>query len=438
MFFTSFASQLARNIPQIQRLISAAIIEQNDIANQSLRDQWRHLVFYPLSRLDSSSSLSSYVLIVDALDECDNEDHIRTILQLLAEARLLKIRLRVLITSRPEVPIRYGFYQIPNAEHHDFTLHDIKPAIVDHDISIFLEHELKSIGQERSLGTGWPTELVISLLAQKASGLFIWAATACRFIREGMRFVLKRLDMMLQGDRCAAAPENHLSKIYLTVLETSIHQYYTEQEKEDLYNTLREILGSIIILSSPLSAGALATLLHMPKQDIDQTLEDLHSILDIPEDQTRPLHLHHPSFRDFLVSKDRCCDLHFWVGERKAHRTLANDCIRLMSNSLKQDICGQEAPGTLVTDVESSWIKHCLPPGIKYACLYWIQHLQKGNTQFYDNDQVHQFLQEHLLHWLEALGWIGKTSDGILMILALEAQIRVSLLYRVFLQRNLN
>jgi hypothetical protein len=103
-FVTSIAVQLARNVPQIQRFISDAVIEQNDIANQSLRDQWRHLVFCPLSRLEGSSSLSSYVLIVNALDECDNKDHIRMILKLLAEARLLKIRLRVLITSRPEVP----------------------------------------------------------------------------------------------------------------------------------------------------------------------------------------------------------------------------------------------------------------------------------------------------------------------------------------------
>jgi ubiquinone biosynthesis protein UbiJ len=37
-FFTSLAAQLARNVPQIQRFISDAITEQNDIANQSLRD----------------------------------------------------------------------------------------------------------------------------------------------------------------------------------------------------------------------------------------------------------------------------------------------------------------------------------------------------------------------------------------------------------------
>jgi hypothetical protein len=113
------------------------------------------------------------------------------------------------------------------------------------------------------------------------------------------------------------------------------------------------------------------------------------------------------------------------------HRTVADDCIQLMSNSLKQDVCGQEAPGTLVADVESSQIEQCLPPKVRYACLYWIQHLQKSDAQLCDDDKVHQFLEVHLLHWLEALGWMGKTPEGILAIFSLEAQIPVSLLYSI-------
>jgi hypothetical protein len=93
------------------------------------------------------------VLIVDALDECGNEDHIRIILQLLAEARLLKIQLRVLITSRLEVLIRYGFCKIPHAGHHDFILHNIEAAIIDHDIFTFLHHEIGLIRQEWALRT---------------------------------------------------------------------------------------------------------------------------------------------------------------------------------------------------------------------------------------------------------------------------------------------
>jgi hypothetical protein len=92
-----------------------------------------------------------------------------------------------------------------------------------------------------------------------------------------------------------------------------------------------------------------------------------------------------------------------------------------MSNSLKQDVCRQGAPGTLAADVEDSQIERCLPPEVRYACLYWIQHLQKSDVQLYDNGRVHQFLQAHLLHWLEALGWIGKVSEGIHAIASLES-----------------
>ena len=97
-----------------------------------------------------------------------------------------------------------------------------------------------------------------------------------------------------------------------------------------------------------------------------------------------------------------------------------------MSDHLKRDVCGQEAPGTLVTNVESSRIEQCLPPEVRYACLYWVEHLQKGGTQLQDNDQVHQFLLEHLFHWLEALSWMQKFSEGIHAITSLESITAVS------------
>jgi hypothetical protein len=84
-----------------------------------------------------------------------------------------------------------------------------------------------------------------------------------------------------------------------------------------------------------------------------------------------------------------------------------------MSTSLKQDVCGQQAPGTRVDNVGSSQIERYLPPEVRYACLYWIQHLQKSDAQLCDKDQVHQFLQVHLLHWLEALGWAAAAKDRV-------------------------
>jgi hypothetical protein len=242
---------------------------------------------------------------------------------------------------------------------------------------------------------------------------------------------------MLQGLESIRGPEKRLNEIYFTVLKNSFPSDCTKQEQGDIYNKLKGILGSIITLFSPLSADSLAILLRISEQRVDRTLKDLHAILDIPEDKTCPLRLHHPSFRDFLLDKERCGDSNFQVDEKQAHRTLADNCIRLMSNSLKRDICRQKAPGTLVANVEYSQIEQYLPPEVRYSCLYWFQHLQKSNTQLWNNNQVYQFLQIHFLHWLEALGWIGKISEGILAISSLESQIQVSLLSGIFLRTDL-
>jgi hypothetical protein len=321
---------------------------------------------------------------------------------------------------------------MPDTEHQDFILHSISSSIIDHDISLFLEYNLRLIGQERSLDVAWPGEEVIRYLVQIASGLFIWAATACRFIHEGKRFAAKRLDTILEGGgSTATAPGKHLDEIYTTVLEHSITPEYTAEEREESYYMLRRILGSTVVLFSSLSVYSLGRLLRVTKEDIDQTLEDLHSILDVPKDQNRPLRLHHPSFRDFLLNNDRCKDRNLWVDEKQAHQAMADSCIRLMSTSLKQDICGLKTPGVLIADVESSRVERSIPPELQYACLYWIRHLQKSGSQLHDNDEVHQFLQEHLLHWLETLGWIGKWSEGIYAISSLESIALVSLLYRL-------
>jgi hypothetical protein len=430
-FVTSIAVQLANSVPTLHRIIYKAITEHSDIPSRSLHDQWQQLVLGPLSELDSSSYQTSYVLVVDALDECTDDNNIRIILQLLARARSLKrVRLRIFLTSRPEIPIRYGFYQMSKTEHHDFVLHNISKSIVDRDIAIFLEYDLGLIGQERRFGVDWPGEDTVRSLVQNASGLFIWAATACRFIRKGKGLAKRRLAVILKNEGTSITePEERLNEIYNAVLNNVISLDYTDEEKEDLYCVLKDTLGSVVVLLSPLSAYSLSRLLYIPTEDVNQILEDLHSILDIPEDQTCLLRLHHPSFRDFLLDKDRCSNPKFWVDEKQAHRRLAESCIRLMSTSLKQDICGVDAPGILVTDIASSRVEQCLPLEVKYACLYWIQHLQKSSAQLHDNDYVHLFLQVHLLHWLEALSWIEKISEGIFAVFSLEAQISVNLLY---------
>jgi hypothetical protein len=56
----------------------------------------------------------------------------------------------------------------------------------------------------------------------------------------------------------------------------------------------------------------------------------------------------------------------------------------------------------------------------------------KSGSQAYNSEKAHRFLQTHLLHWLKALGWMGKTLEGIQAILSLEAHVLVSYLSIVY------
>jgi hypothetical protein len=320
------------------------------------------------------------------------------------------------------------------AGHQDFVLHNISPPLVDHDIALLLEENLRQIREDFGLEASWPGDEAIKNLVRSASGLFIWAATACRFIREGKRFAPQRLDTILKGSSSSViAPEKYLNEIYITVLKHSISSDYTKEEKEELFAMLRHTLGSVVVLFTPLSPSSLSRLHHFPETKVKQTLEDLHAILDVPEDQTHLLRLHHPSFRDFLLSPQRCRDPHFWVDEKNAHKALANHCIQLMSQELNhKDLCGLRDPGARVTQVPHKELARCLPPELQYACEYWVSHLWRSKVEL-DESRVHRLLREfcvpcfqqcreylkddtpahrftlnHWLHWLGAfaLGWV--------------------------------
>jgi hypothetical protein len=277
-----------------------------------------------------------------------------------------------------------------------------------------------------ALGSEWPGADALEFLAERSSGLFIWCATACRFIDEGGPFAEERLDALLQGGSSGSGPEESLDEIYTSVLKSAVSPAYTEAERKNLYGLLRQVLGGLVILSSPLPLDSLCKLLQLRIQSIGYMLRNLHAILDVPSDLSRSIRLHHPSFRDFLLDRERCKDLHFWVDEQKAHHDLAQGCLEVMRANLRENICDLGTYGVSIDDVDETRLQESLSVEARYACLFWVQHVQKSNTQLKDNDNVHQFLSEHILHWLEALGWMRRVPEGIRAVLSLESSARVS------------
>ena len=428
-FVTSIAVQLAK-FSVLGERIREAELNDDGIANRILHDQWRQLVIEPLSKLDTQSIGVMLVLVIDALDECDKQGDIQRVIRILSDSeKLQKIRLRVLITSRPESNIRQDFSHFLCGMYQEFILHEISNSVVDSDISIFFDKKFERLSLQ-----DWPGKQAIERLVQKSAGLFIWAATAYRFICGDKNFMLpiarKRLHLLLQDNGSITKPEDELDKIYTTVLENSANHDYNEDEKKWVYGMLREILGSIVCLFSPLSANSLATLIKFSGEDLRHTLEHLHSILDVPE-KVGTVRLHHPSFRDFFLDTKRCTHRQLQVDSTRIHWSLADSCVWIMSHKLKKDICNLRLPGALANEVDKNRIQQFIPDELQYACNFWVQHLQVQHVQesenlLVDNGKVHHFLRKYLLCWLEALCLLRRLSDGISALISLEQLVQVN------------
>ena len=345
---------MVRTSPLVRSYVCEVINEQPGIAHQAMFEQWNKLILQPLRRVRDHQPLPrSLIFIIDALDECSNQDDVQLILRLFAATKdLTTLKLRVLVTSRPETPIRLGFRDMPAIIHEDLVLHNVSRPVVEHDIRIFLAHELGKIRIERSLAPDWPHEQKVKLLVQKANCLFIYAATACLYIRGASRISPEtRLSNLIQGESADGLSTRNLDEMYMQILRDSMAGDFSDAERRDLTDQFRCVVGSIVVLFDTLSAAALRRLL-LPLETksvdiVSTTLDPLYSVLNIPDDTESPIGLLHPSFRDFLLDQHRCSDDRFWVDPKLTHSNLARKCLDLMSNALKQNICALPSPSSL-------------------------------------------------------------------------------------------
>ncbi|KAI1823237.1 vegetative incompatibility protein HET-E-1 [Xylaria intraflava] len=416
-FFTTIAFQLVQQEPALAPHVKAAIDADPAIIGKRLDDQFEKLILEPLSKCSSGGR----VLVVDALDECDRDQDIRRIIHLLSRINVSKPpQLRVFLTSRPELPIRLGFHAVKST-YESLILHNIEHSIVERDLSVFFTHELEQIRMnynsdynsdpDQQLPPTWPEQSEIQTLVDMAVPLFIFAATVCRFLADFKNGNPEtKLRKILKYE--TESHKSQLNAMYLPVLEQQLSGL-PKKDRAVALECFRRVIGSIILLASPLSTSALARLLNTTTSEINDQLISLHSVLSIPPSSSAPVRLLHLSFRDFLVDASNDENL-FWVDEKEGHKQLAIRCIQIMSKTLLKNICEVNRPGKSQASIDPEIISKKLAPEVQYACQYWIFHIQQAGhrLRLLDDDLVHRFLQQHFLHWLEALSLIGRAWES--------------------------
>ncbi|KAF4445382.1 Vegetative incompatibility HET-E-1, partial [Fusarium albosuccineum] len=430
--FTTIAAQLIAQLPDIGASVMEAIDEDPSLPNRTIREQFNKLILNPLRALDDETiQTKTFVLVLDALDECDRVDDVRLIINLLTLPKSLpSIKLRAFVTSRPELPILLGFNSI-KGKYRDLVLHEIPKPVIEHDISEFLHHRLEEIRKEYNslsdpnfqLDASWPGGEATDALLQMAIPLFIFAATICRFIQDPLFDPPNQLTKVLKYQ--TTKYDSEIEKLDTTYRPT-LDQMLVGRKgraKDRVLSDFRAIVGTIVLLAEPLSVLTLSLLLDIPESAITSILRSLHSVLHVPNSVSIPIRILHLSFRDFLVDPELRDTNPFWVDEKATHERIATNCLRLLTtgNHLKQDIYGLSWPGISRYKVDEQLIESKLPGEIRYACLYWPHHLEQGGIDITDNHEAHVFLRDRFLFWLEALSLLGRVGQSSSMINTLQS-----------------
>ncbi|KAF5981860.1 vegetatible incompatibility het-e-1 [Fusarium coicis] len=340
--FAVLAYQLALQFPPIRPHILQAVRENYSLAMTPIHIQWQKLIVNSLVALQDEGLTKPVIFILDALDNCNEQDR-GEILRLLLTA--CPSVLRVFVKSRPELDIMGHFVNEPL--HREIVLHKLEFKTIENDFSVFLrqsldcfvlEYNLTHRQKHLQLSSDWPGDERSRLLLDKALPLFIAAATFVRMIRDRhwARSPDYKIDFIIDNSSNVNSEYDALYKPVLSLMQSGA----PDGDMDELKRSFVDIIGSLILLASPLPMKALAEFLDIDAWAVSSQVDPLRSVIDVPEDDT-PLQLFHLSFRDYILSRS-AEDLQ--VDADRTHARLANRCLRLMRGTLKTDICGLPKP----------------------------------------------------------------------------------------------
>jgi hypothetical protein len=421
--FPTLAFQLAYRYPLFRKELLPVLKANPDAGRESLCSQMEKLIVGPLK----ATSIPT-LIIIDALDECKDEQPASAILSILSRYVNKIPSVKFFITGRPEARIRTGFRLkslLPITE--VFKLHEVEPEAVGSDIKLFFQTQLTNLVESRSdcYTTGdWPSPSDIEILCKKAAGFFIYASTVIKFVAsensapaQGLALITSLPQSTVEEGRAG------IDQLYTKVLEQAFRNIHVDNTQH--YHYFQTVVGTILLILNPLPIKALSELLGYDIPHIRTTIRSLHSLLLIPDNPEDPIHTFHKSFPDFLTDSERCKDNQFLVEPRVQHTGILLSCLKLMRAKLKKNICNLYDHAILseVKDLSAQKKVH-VGDALEYACRFWTKHLLgiPGTSSHVKEVQkaVDTFFTTCLPYWIEVLALTGNLGVGVYAINEIE------------------
>ena len=251
-------------------------------------------------------------------------------------------------------------------------------------------------------------------LRQKANETFLWVALVCKELEDVESWDVGQVLDELPSD---------LTLLYARMIEQIRHLKGKGKE------FCMQVLSISTLAYRPLHLLELAALADLPQegtsecQNLTKIIQKCGSFLTIREET---IYFIHQSAKDYLnTSVDH---LMFPNGRTEIHCGIVSRSLQNMCKKLHRDMYNLRNPGILIDQVNS--VDTDPLTRIRYACLYWIDHLCETDRNLYDqvglcdNGEIDVFLKKHFLNWLETLSLTRSMSSVVVMIRKLENLLR--------------
>ncbi|KAF9646350.1 hypothetical protein BDM02DRAFT_246803 [Thelephora ganbajun] len=412
--FPTLAVQLARRYPEYRSIFVPLVQSNPELVNGSLYTQMNRLIVRPLDESDIST-----VIVIDALDECEDEEPASAILSILGQfvSRISKVKF--IFTGRPEPRIPESLRIPLYAEATDvFVLRKVESSQADSDIRLFFKQSFLELTRRRHGLDEWPTEEQLDLLCERAAGLFAYAVATVKFTDHRNNDPKDQLDRLLRPPKSSAREGKTkfkanatLDSLYMSILQEA----FSDDDPEDDHKTC-SVLAAVILAANPLSPFTIATLLGFGAKDVFLRLSSVHSLLILQENADSPVRPFHKSFSDFIVDPTRCIDQRFHVSSRNHHTELLVGCLNLMNQTLEKNMCKlpDAAANSEVPDLRQRTERY-IDSALQYACKSWHKHLVDEHMVRTPKitSALHRFLENKFLFWLEVLSVLGAAREAV-------------------------
>ena len=395
--------QLAEYLPSFGSLILDVVKNNPKCPSWGIAKQFVNFVVTPLTVACRENRVVVVpVIVLDALDECSDQSLVAELLDMiLGHSKSLPVKF--FIASRPEVAVRESFDH--SWDHSNLILHEVGKEIVQADIELYIRACL--LGSHNR--PNWPSEGNVRSLVDMSGTLFLYAATACKYItqRGGSRMPQRLSNMVNFTLKRTSDLTGPLDAVYKRILDVT-YAFTSQREKSNI----QMVLMAIVYAYNPLSMTAISSLVKIPIGQIQAALSSLHSLIYIPsQDPDIPISIFHASFFDFISNQSS--SLKHYLDPCASHKLLALQCLSLIDREWSD-----KANVSYLAERRCEEISEYLG----YACCSWAFHFTQADHSN-EFDTVKEFFERHLLRWMDCLSILGKLEIAMDSLLKLKSWV---------------